>query len=776
MVLARERDAATPALPEESLGYVLKRILLGRPLITSRLHAERLSNPVALGVLSPDAISSSAYGTEEILLELLPYAGLAAFALVIPITGIILFILVLVTLSYRQVVVAYTRAGGSYIVARDNFGPRFAQVAAAALLIDYVVTVAVQTAAGTVAVASAVPALGPYHLEITIGIVALLCYVNLRGLREAGRPFAIPTYFFAGMVGLMIVVGVVRAALGSLSRYDPAQLPGTVAVHQGNGLVMGATVLVVLRAFANGGSSLTGVEAISNTVSAFRKPQGRNARLVLTVMASILGFLVAGVSFLAFVTHATPYADGYPSVLSQEARLVFGHGAVGTVLYGALQAASALILYTGANTSFNGFPFLASFVAEDRFLPRQLTRRGHRLVFSNGILVLAALSIALLLVTGGSVNGLVPFYAIGVFTGFAVAGFGMTRHHLRLREPGWRRRLAINLSAGVLATVVVGIFAVAKFTEGAWLIVVVFPVLVFVLIRLNREYRLEEAVLDRVRDDPARATNYARHQVFILVNTADLAVTETVRYARNLRGSEQTAVHFMLDRVHAERLQQRWQRLGLDLPLRIVDCPDRRLSRAAQKLVAEAAREHDTGVTVLLPRRTYSPVLGRLLHDRTADRIAKGVSQVDHAAATIVPFDVQRRIRRFFPELPEERVTAAVERLADRIAGTPAAADLAETPPPPPDVVPIAALREGRAATIAGRLHELRLVHTDHEPRLVGRLVDATGEVTVEFAPSARGLEVGRLLRVTGEVGAGDDGLVVHEARHRIQPEPGDET
>ncbi|KAA9160204.1 APC family permease [Amycolatopsis acidicola] len=670
--MARQHDhVPAPALPEESLGYLLKRVLLGRPLITSRLHAERLSNPVALGVLSPDAISSSAYGTEEILLELLPYAGLAAFTLVIPITGIILFILILVTASYRQVVIAYTRAGGSYVVARENFGPKVAQVAAAALLIDYVVTVAVQTAAGTVAVVSALPALGPYSLEITIGVVSLLCYANLRGLREAGRPFAVPTYFFAGMVSLMIVVGVVRALTGTLSRYDPAHLPGAVEVHQGNGLVMGATVLVVLRAFANGGSSLTGVEAISNTVSAFRKPQGRNARRVLTTMASVLGFLVAGVSFLAFITHATPYENGYPSVLSQEARLVFGHGPLGTALYAALQAASALILYTGANTSFNGFPFLASFVAEDRFLPRQLTRRGHRLVFSNGILVLAALSIALLLVTRGSVNGLVPFYAIGVFTGFAIAGFGMTRHHLRRKEPGWRRRLAINLSAGILATVVVVIFAVAKFTEGAWLIVVVFPLLVLALIRLNREYRLEEAILERARENPKPTTNYARHKVFVLVNTADLAVMEAVRYARNFKGSEQTAVHFMVDRLHAERLRQRWEQLGIGLPLLIVDCPDRRLTRAAQKLVADATKERGTGVTVLLPRRTYAPLLGRLLHDRTADRIAKGISQLEHAAATIVPYDVQSRIRRYSRQLPEHATTAA-ERTGDEVARPPA--------------------------------------------------------------------------------------------------------
>ncbi|TVT26437.1 APC family permease, partial [Amycolatopsis rhizosphaerae] len=308
-----ERPGRQPVAVPESVGYILKRLLLGRPLISSRLHSERLSNPVALGVLSPDAISSSAYGTEEILIELLPYAGLAAFSLVLPITGIILFILILVTASYRQVVMTYTRAGGSYVVARENFGPRFAQIAAAALLIDYVVTVAVQAAAGTVAVVSAIPVLGPYHLEITIAVVVLLCYANLRGLREAGRPFAVPTYFFAGMVVLMIVVGLVRDFAGTLPRYDPAQLAGAVPVQQGNGLVMGATILVVLRAFANGGSSLTGVEAISNTVSAFRKPQGRNARKVLTVMACVLGFLVGGVSYLASVTHATPYQAGYPS-------------------------------------------------------------------------------------------------------------------------------------------------------------------------------------------------------------------------------------------------------------------------------------------------------------------------------------------------------------------------------------------------------------------------------------------------------------------------------
>jgi amino acid transporter len=762
-----------PPPPAESVGYILKRLLLGRPLISSRLHAERLSNPVALGVLAPDAISSSAYGTEEILIELLPYAGLAAFSLVLPITGVILFILVLVTASYRQVVMAYTRAGGSYVVARENFGPRFAQVAAAALLIDYVVTVAVQSAAGTVAVVSAVPALGPFHLEITIGVVVLLCYGNLRGLREAGRPFALPTYFFAVMVGLMIIVGVVRSLFGDLPRYDPTQLAGTVPVEQGNGLIMGATVLVVLRAFANGGSSLTGVEAISNTVSAFRKPQGRNARLVLTIMASLLGFLVAGVSYLASVTHATPYQAGYPSVLSQEARAVFGQGTGGTVLFGLLQLASALILFTGANTSFNGFPFLASFVAADRFLPRQLTKRGHRLVFSNGILVLAALSVALLLVTGASVNGLVPFYAIGVFTGFAIAGYGMTKHHLDHREPGWRHRLAVNLSAGILSTVVVGIFAVAKFTEGAWLVVVVFPLLVFVLIRLNREYRAEAAILEQFSENPRRIVNYARHKVFLMVNTADLAVLEALRYGHNLRGTEMTAVHFMIDRVHAERLERRWEELRIDVPLRVIDCPDRRVARAAQRLVAEAASEPGTGVTALLPRRSYTPLLGRLLHDRTADRMARGISRVEHAAATIVPFDVSSKIREAYPQLPEARLPAVVAELADRLAGDEAELRNFARPRPPRGTTPIAGVHAGAEVTVEGRLRELRVRQVDGRTLLLGRLDDATGSLRVQFPEQVQGVvEVGQLLRVSGPVTEHDNVLVLHESRYETIEDP----
>jgi amino acid transporter len=624
-----------------------KRVVLGKPLISDELQHQKLSNPVALGALSPDAISSTAYGPEQIMVELLPAAGMAAFVLLLPLTGVILLILALVAASYRQVVMTYTRAGGSYIVARENFGPRVAQIAAAALLIDYVVTVAIQCAAGTVAVASALPAVGPYSLEITIGSVLIFCFANLRGLREAGRTFAVPTYWFIAMLTLMVVVGTVRAVFGDLPTYDPAHIAGAVPIHQGNGLVMGATVLVILRAFANGGSSLTGVEAISNTVNLFRRPAGRNARRVLTVMAWTLGLLLAGVAWLASLTHATPYLAGYPSMLSEIGRAVFGDGPLGNVLYFSLQAASAAILYNGANTSFNGFPALAHFVAEDGFLPRPLLKRGHRLVFSNAIVLLAVLAVALLLATGGSVGALVPLFAMGVFSAFAMAGYGMAKHHLSQRDSGWHRNLTINLSAGLLSTTVVLIFAIAKFTEGAWLVVVVFPALVFLLIRLNKQYRAEAAVLEMSAAERPDMTMHASHRVLVLIDSIDLAEVETMRYAKGLHADQLTAVHFVVDEARAARLQVRWQRFGESTELRMVDCEDRRLGRAAQQLVAQIKDDHpDSTVTVLLPRRMYSPLGGRLLHDRTADMMARLISRIPGASAQILAYDVGSRVAR----------------------------------------------------------------------------------------------------------------------------------
>jgi amino acid transporter len=649
VVSALERNEIPPSFVDG-----VKRTFLGKPLTSEQLESERLSNPVALGALSPDAISSTAYGPEQIMVELLPNVGMAAFLLLLPIIGVILFILLLVSASYRGVVTTYTRTGGAYMVARDNFGPRIAQIAAAALLIDYVVTCAVQPAAGTVAVVSAIHQLRPYHLEITIGVLLLICIANLRGTRQSGRIFAIATYSFVAMITLTIVTGVIREIFWGLPRYNPQLLEQHGAVHVGQSggvLTSAAMILVLLRAFANGGTSLTGVEAISNTVNVFREPQGLNARRVLTIMACILGLLLAGVAWLAHVTHATPYLDEYPSMLSEITRAVFGRDLIGNILYFLVQASSAAILFTGANTGFNGFPALASFVAEDRFLPRPLTKRGHRLVFSNGIITLTALAVALLLVTEAKVNKLVPFFAIGVFTAFAMAGFGMAKHHYTRRERGWRRKVAVNFSAGLMSTIVVGIFVVAKFTEGAWLVVVVFPILVYGLIRLNKQYSAEASVLEMSRTERPEFAKYPRLRVFVFVDTIDLAEVEALRYGKGLQADELTAVHFVVDAEHSAKLQERWEHFEHDTRLRVIDCPDRHLSKSAQELVLQVKRDHpDTKVTVLLPRRTYSAMLGRLLHDRTADKMARAVSRIQGATAIIVPYDVESRIARVNPD------------------------------------------------------------------------------------------------------------------------------
>jgi hypothetical protein len=447
---------------------------------------------------------------------------------------------------------------------------------------------------------------------------------------------------------------VIREIIWGLPKYNPQLLEQHGAVHvgqSGGALTSAVMILVLLRAFANGGTSLTGVEAISNTVNVFRDPQGINARRVLTLMACILAVLLAGVAWLAHITHATPYLDEYPSMLSEIARTVFGHGVLGNILYFSVQASSAAILFAGANTGFNGFPALASFVAEDRFLPRPLTKRGHRLVFSNGIITLTAIAVALLLVTRAKLSALVPFFAIGVFTAFAMAGFGMAKHHYTRRGPGWRRKVLVNFSAGAMSTIVVGIFVVAKFTEGAWLVVVVFPILVYGLIRLNKQYSAEASVLEMSRTERPELARYARLRVFVFVDSVDLAEVEALRYGKGLHADELTAVHFVVDAEHSAKLQDRWQHFEHDTPLRVIDCPDRNLSRVAQEFVLQVKSNHpETKVTVLLPRRTYSAMLGRLLHDRTADKMARAVSRIAGATAIIVPYDVESRISRVDPD------------------------------------------------------------------------------------------------------------------------------
>jgi amino acid transporter len=630
----------------DTLWYTAKTKLLGPPLVNEQLGEQRLSKPLALGVLSPDGISSSAYGTEEILIALLPVAGLAAFALILPLTLVILLVMTLVVLSYREVVMVYIKPGGSYVVARENFGPRVAQVCAVALLIDYVVTVAVQIAAGTAAVASAFPGIGPYKLEICVGVVLLMCFGNLRGIKEAGKAFAIPTYLFAGSVILMIVVGLIREMFGHLPLYDPATMHGTYTLGPGSeGIISGVMIFTLLRAFANGGASLTGIEAVSDAVGAFKPPEGRNARKVLIAEGIILGVLVAGIGWLAHATRATPYQIGYPTVLAQEAKIVFGHTFLGQAVFLLVQAATMLILYTGGNTSFNGFPFLTSYVAGDSFLPRWLLKRGHRLVFSNAIILLTVTSVALLIIKDADVNSLVPLYAIGVFTAFTMAGFGMAKYHHTHREHGWRTKYAINFSAGALSLIVVIIFAVVKFTEGAWVVLVLFVILVPALIRMNTEYRAEAEVLETVTgEQPPPPPHYSRRVVYVLVDSFDLATLAALRYARSLRPTQIRAVHFVIDSVRAEKLRDKWIRADRGVALDFIDCPDRRLIKAATDLAEREVQDTGTHVTMILPRRSYSALLGRLLHDRTADKIAAAVSRIPRSAATIVPYDVPSRV------------------------------------------------------------------------------------------------------------------------------------
>jgi amino acid transporter len=745
----------------EPFGYALKRRLLGPPLVNDRLRVERLSRPLGLGVLSCDGISSANYGSELILHELLPFFGLAAFTLLLPMTGLILAGVAFVVLSYREVVSVYTRAGGSYVVARENFGPRVAQVAAVALMVDYVVTVAVQTAAGSQAILSTFPALArPLGGTTTLLVIAvtatlIMCYVNLLGVRENGKTFAIPTYLFSGSIGLMIIVGLSREFLGGglpRARWQP----GTVAVGHHTGLLAFAAIYTLGRAFANGGSSLTGIEAVSNAVSALRPPEGRNARHLLVTQGCIVAFLIAGISWLAFVTRAVPYRNGFPTVLSQEASLIFGHSAFGRALFFLAQAGAISILFTGGNTSFSGFPFLTSFVAEDSFLPRWLSKRGHRLVFSNGIIVLTVAALSLLLVVGANTNNLVPFYAIGVFTGFAMAGFGMARYHLRMKERSWRRRLVINVSGGMYTALVVVIFAVVKFTEGAWLVVAVFPLLVFAFIKLNGHYRAEAAAAESTGADPASdPPNYPRRTVLVLIDDVDLAVFASLRYARSLHPTELRAVHFVIDGPRADHIRQQWLQSGRAIPLELIDCPDRRLDRAAGDLVVTETARPGTHVTIVLPRRSYPPLLGRLMHDRTADKIARVTSRIARSAATIIPFDVTARIDD--PEVAGRRHRLPRSTLFPY--GEPANDDGSARDNP----AQIAALIGRERRVVTGRVRTMKIKPVGQSSILACTIADHGGELTALFYGRTHipGIGPGTTLRLSGRVSVSSAGPIM---------------
>ncbi len=625
--------------PYESLGYRLKRLLLGRPLRTAEATHERIPKRVALAVFSSDPISSTAYATEEMLLVLVA-TGAAGMTLALPLAGGIALLLLVLVVSYRQVIRAYPRGGGAYMVSRDNLGGLWAMVCAAALLIDYVLTVAVSVSAGTAALASAIDPIGDWRVEISVAFIVVLAWVNLRGVKEAGKVFAVPTYVYIVSLGSVVVWGIFRTVVGGLGpiAYGAGEASRLVGAEQGT--LAAVSLFLILHAFAAGTTALTGVEAIADGVPAFRPPEARNAQKTLVVMAVIMGSLFLGITFLAQRLQVHPFENGNPTLVAQIARYVLGGGS-GTVVFVFVQVATLFILVLAANTAFNGFPVLASFAAQDALLPRQLRKRGHRLVYSNGVLLLSGAAVFLVIAFKASVHRLIPLYAIGVVTSFTLAQAGMTLRHLRQKEEGWRKGLAINGLGAAVTLVVLVVITITKLRAGAWMVVVAVPVIVWLLRRTRLAYHSEVSEL-KVEASERLAPPKPRHEVVILLEDLDRSAIGALQYARQLNPLHITAVHVAVDPDHARELARLWSKVHIPSVLEVVDAPDRNLLSAAQEVVAEFVQP-DTEVTVLVPRRGYAKFWHRVLHDRSSAGLVKVLGNMDGVNVTIVPFRLGRR-------------------------------------------------------------------------------------------------------------------------------------
>jgi amino acid transporter len=623
----------------QSLSYRTKRVLLGPALSTAQLVHERISKRVALAVFSSDPISSTAYATEEMLLVLIA-AGGAAIGLALPLAAGVVVLLLILVLSYRQVIAAYPQGGGAYMVTRDNLGNLMASVCASALLVDYVLTVAVSVSAGTAALASAVHPLRDYRVAISAAFILLLLWGNLRGIRESGRIFAIPTYVYIASLGGVICYGCYRAfsGLGPI-QYSPEQ---AAELAGAGGQLAVVSLFLLLHTFAAGTTALTGVEAIADGVPAFRRPEARNAQRTLVAMALIMAFLFLGVTFLAIRLGARPFEGGHPTLVAQIAQHVLGSG-IGSALFVFVQIATLFILVLAANTAFNGFPILASFAAKDALMPRQLRKRGHRLVYSNGIIALAGGALFLVLAFRADVHALIPLYAIGVVTSFTLAQAGMSRRHLQLRQPGWRKGLLVNGFGGTVTLVVLVIITVTKFTHGAWMVVLAVPVLVWLLRRTQRAYGSEIAEL-KVEATQRLAPPKPRHEVVVLIEDLDQAALAALQYARQLNPLHLVALHVAMDPDRARELCALWTRVRIPVPLDVVDAPGRNLLATARAAVEELVRP-DTEVTVVVPKRSFTGFWRRLLHDNSSAGLFKALGSLDGVNVTIVPFRLGRRAR-----------------------------------------------------------------------------------------------------------------------------------
>jgi len=753
---------------KDPLSYRLKKLFLGNPLNRHSLDHQRLAKRYALGILSSDCISSSAYGSEQILIALVPAFGMMAFNVLIPMTIVILGILVLLTLSYNNVIAKYTSSGGAYIVARENLGTFWSIVAAVALILDYIVTVAVQSASGVVALVSYFTSLTPYVVPITIAVILFLTYGNLRGVKEAGKSFALPTYLFVLAMFVVFGFGIYHELMGNVPHLATTG-NGLFTLGHSQGLLTFASIFILLRAFANGGSSLTGLEAISNGVTLFQSPEGPNARRTMNIMSGLLGTLVFGVSWFAHSMHVVPYTAGAPSVISVIAQTLVGAGIFGKIWFAFTQFATMLILIAGANTVYNAFPILVANIARDGFLPRQLTKRGHKLVFSNGIILASLFAIGLILFTNGSVNSLVALYALGVFTAFTITGVGMVVNARRDKGKLWQLKALVSGLAAATSLVVVLIFATVKFTEGAWLIVVTGPTLVVLMYRFSIKYKEEREVL-AISKQNDRATSISRHDVTVLIDTVDVATLATIRYARSLNPRNLTAVHFVIDDERADRIMKNWQSSPAvdDIPLELIDCPDRRLPNAAVDYALRATTHPDVELTLILPRRSYSRFMGRLLHDQTAEEIASSISQLSRVVATIVPFDVEKIIyaqKHHSESIAAPLVTEVEEsaKPATRRIDEPPVESTGEISHYEENRIPINKAAWRKRAHIRGTVSSIRTAPSGGAPRVEVEVWDETGGITLQFLGRRQivGLDVGSTICAEGMVGEEDGALTI---------------
>jgi amino acid transporter len=603
----------------------VKRILLGTPIPTAHAAHERLGPLTGLAVFASDALSSVAYATEEILL-ILVLAGGAALGLALPIAVAIGVLIVIVVSSYRQTILAYPQGGGAYVVTRENLGRYPSLVAGAALLVDYVLTVAVSVAAGIAAITSAVRPLYPYRVTLCVVAVALIAVGNLRGIRESGRLFALPTYLFLGAYFLLIGWGGVQWLRGA------AGDGGTPSPTAGGLEVLSA--FLVLRAFSSGCAALTGIEAVSDGVPAFRPPEAQNARRVLLALSGILVVLFLGISALAHAFGVAPMAG--ETVNSQLARRVFGE----SPLYFAVQGVTMLILILAANTSFADFPRLASFLARDRFIPRQFANRGDRLAFSNGIIILALLSILLLAMFAGDTHALIPLYALGVFISFTLSQASMVRYWFRHRETHWPFRAALNGTGAAATGVVAVIIGVTKFTHGAWIVVVLIPCMIAVFVAIRRHYddvALQLSVEGVVPPSPATG-----HVVLVPLGDVHRGMLPAIEYARALSPSAR-GVYVEVDPEQTRRFEERWARYSGGMPLVVLRSPYRSVTgpflEYLDLLQHHAPREL---VTIVLPEFVPARWWQHLLHNQTALLIKGALLFRRGIVVTNVPYHLER--------------------------------------------------------------------------------------------------------------------------------------